>query len=116
MRLPQEASAFLDVPRDHLKRVVSIVTQVALVRHSSSSLLYMMMGVHLANLIGRKLLESAHDWFVRHATRSVLLPSESDLTWQFALMPQNVGLYQSFARDEHEALKFAQYLESISGY
>lgn len=114
--LGKEVGAFLDVPLTGLKRFVSIATHAALIRQSSSGLLYMMLAAHGANFFARKMLSRSHECLARIATRAVCLPTESDFTWSFALMPQNVALYQSFVRDDQETRSFSEYLEAVSGF
>ncbi|CAK0894266.1 unnamed protein product [Prorocentrum cordatum] len=108
--LPAQVESALAAPRTLVNRISTISIQFALVRQRSSRMLYAMLLMHWAKFGVNEVVSRLLSWFQRRSVRGLVMPSQDKFTWIYALSPEYIRLYQSFARGPNEALDLKRYL------
>jgi len=106
--MPFEVSRVLNIPRDFLFRASSIVACAWRMRQQSNLLLLWMIGIHWTSVVCQKGVKRLKEYLKNWAYRGVVMPSQDDETFRFALRPEYASLYQSFVRGPKEARIFEQ--------
>jgi len=115
-KMPHEVNKVLNIPRDFLCRITSIVTAAWRMQQRSSSLLYKMVGIHWFSLLARRGIKRLREFAQRRAYRGVVMPSQDDKTYRYALRPEFAMLYQSCVRGHRESKLFEQALLDYQRY
>jgi ABC-type multidrug transport system fused ATPase/permease subunit len=109
-RMPYEVNKVLNIPRDYIHRISSVVAAAWRVRQRSGRLLYLMVGIHWVSILSRKAVRTIRALAQERAYRGVVMPSQDDRTFPYALRPEYATLYQSFVRSPKETRLFEQYV------
>merc|ERR1719171_224755 len=111
LQIKHQVRECLDIPSSFLTMTTNLASQIAIIRMRSSHMLWVMMGIHWANILGNQLLSWIHGKVNRRLFGCNLSPPR---TWIRALDPQYIPTIKSFACESKEVNNFHMWLVSRS--
>lgn len=106
--LSSEVKDFLEIPQNIAENISTLATHSFLVLRKSSRSFYLLLFLNFGSPLVSWLLRKLTSKIRPIIMRGLVLPAYDEDTWIYAIDPQYVATFQSFARNQKECLSFQE--------